>query len=132
MHTDGRPRRGESRTGGTVRFVSIDGSASFVADDMFPYDAEVDVHYLTAQELRAPITSTEAAGMDKTVIEKSFTDTGFANVKSEPVRDLKLGLLEKDAVIRVAVNGNEGYSRGDVMRPDDEVVIYYHDYVWAN
>ena len=118
---------------GTTRFVTIDGRGNFHLDDQFPYDAKVDVYYLTAMELRAPLSSQRATGMDVGSVEASFTDAGFANVRTEAIKDVVLGLMEKPNVVSsVTVNGEENYSPNDTLRPDAEIVIYYHDYRWAN
>ena len=116
----------------TIRFVTIDGKANFQADDRFPYDANVEVYYLMARQLHAPISSKDAAGMDAHVVEKKFTDAGFVNVRTEPLGDLYVGFAEKpDTVASIKIGGNESYSVNDDLRPDDEVVILYHSFRWT-
>ena len=118
---------------GTTSFVTIEGKGVFHPEDQFPYDAEVNVYYLTAMQLRAPMSSQKAAGMDVDYVKKSFMDSGFANVRIEAIKDLIVGFTEKpNAVASVTVNGDDSYSPSDTLRPDDEIVIYYHDYRWAS
>lgn len=116
----------------TIRFVTIDGRANFESDDRFPYDADVEVYYLMALQLHAPISSKDAVGMDVHAVEKKFTDAGFANVRIEALGDLYVGFREKpDTVESVKIGGNESYSVSDNLRPDDEIVILYHSFRWA-
>lgn len=124
---------GSLRQEEATRFVTIDGIANFHPDDQFPYDAEVEVYYLTAQQLHAPVSSRDAIGMDVHSVERAFADAGFAIVSTEAVKDLIVGFREKPyTVSSITVNGDEAYLCSDTLRPDVEVVIYYHDYSWSH
>lgn len=117
----------------TTRFVTIDGVANFASTDRFPYDAKVEVNYLTARKLHAPLSPQDAVGMDVHAVEESFIVAGFSNVRTEAEKDVIVDFKEqRDAVVSVTVDGNDGYSRSDALRPDAEIVIRYHDFVWAD
>lgn len=74
-----------------------------------------------------PASSKSLSGENYNSVVKRFEDAGFEQVRSEPVADSLIGVVNKpDEVISVKVGGSEDYATNDEYRIDTEVVVTYH------
>ncbi len=86
-----------------------------------------------AEKIEAPVSAEEAVEKyngkaDYKKLEELFKKSGFINVSTVPVEDLKIGFLTKEgAVHSVTIAENDSFAAGqNVFNADDEVIIKYH------
>lgn len=65
--------------------------------------------------------------------ETKLRNKGFTNITTEPVADLKIGLLAKEyEVASVSIAGNTSFKKTTRAHADDLIVIRYHTYPEGN
>lgn len=87
-----------------------------------------------AEKIKAPISAEEAIEKyngkesDYKKLEELFQESGFINVSTVPIEDLKIGFLTKEGAVQsVSIAGNDSFNADvNVFNADDEVIIKYH------
>lgn len=108
------------------------GSATFDATELSAVGFNIDIgddriYVEPLDTATVPLGSDEVAGKSRQEVEDAFRNAGFGNVTVEELGDLPLDQAgEADKVASVAVRGSDSFSAGDVLFPDDEVVIRVH------
>ena len=119
----------KSKDIGKVDKVLIGELDSFDKDKKFRFDDEIIVQYHSLKEVYCPFTDDEMKGQDYLLVENYFISNGFQNVRTEGLRDLKLGWFKKDGTVEsVEINGKTDYEEGSIYRVDADVVIKYHSF----
>ena len=110
-----------------VRSIDVGDVSEFKSTKHFLKWKKIVIYYSSIQKKSLPISSKDIDDMNYHDLEAIFENAGFVNVKTEPVEDLKLGLLNsEDEVKEVFVNNKNKFSANDKYRPDTEIIITYH------
>jgi len=75
------------------------------------------------------ITTSENSlkGENYKIATKKLEDMGFKNIKTEKVKDLKLGILKSEGDVKeVTINGENNFKKDDQFDKSAKVKIYYH------
>jgi len=75
------------------------------------------------------ITTSENSLKDENykIAIKKLEDMGFKNIKTEKVKDLKLGILKSEGDVKeVTINGENNFKKDDQFDKNAKVKIYYH------
>ena len=68
-------------------------------------------------------------GENYEVIIEELKATGFNNIETYPLGDLKIGLISKENdVDKISINGNDSFKEGGYYEGDSLIKIYYHSY----
>ena len=78
-------------------------------------------------KIKAPSVG-EYEKTDVGTVSMAFTAAGFTNVKTVPMRDLRIGVLKRAGSIGSIQIGDKDYSSNDYYDPNALVVISYHSY----
>lgn len=55
-----------------------------------------------------------------------FENSGFTNITTEPVYDIRYGITLEESCADVTIDGQDMFKAGDIYQKDVPVVIYYH------
>ena len=108
------------------------GTATFDATGLpavgFNIDIGNDQIYIERLDTATvPLGPDEVVGKSRQEVEDAFRGAGFDNVSIEELGDLPLSQAgDAGKVASVAVKGFDSFAGGDVLFPDDEVVIRVH------
>lgn len=112
--------------------VGRTGSATFDATGLsavgFNIDIGDDQIYIEPLDtVTVPLGPEEVTGKSRQEVEDAFRNAGFGNVTVKELGDLPLDQVgDADTVANVAVKGSDSFAAGDVLFPDDEIVISIH------
>lgn len=113
---------GEGRTGSTTFDATEQPAVGFnidIGDDR--------IYIERLETATVPLGSAEVAGKLRQEVEDAFRSAGFDNVTVEELGDLPLDRAgDADKVASVTVRGSDSFAAGDVLFPDDEVVVRVH------
>ena len=80
-------------------------------------------------EAKVPSSYDTLIEMDYESVQEKFEDSGFTNIKLEPMEDLITGWLTEDGDVEsVTIDGSTEFTSGDWYPNDVEVVIQYHTF----
>lgn len=65
-------------------------------------------------------------GIDYKEVMALFENSGFTNVKSEAVYDIKYGVTLEESCADVTIDGSDSFKAGDIFEKDVPVIVYYH------
>lgn len=108
------------------------GSATFDATDLSAVGFNIDIgddriYIEPLDAVTVPLGHDEVTGKSRQEVEDAFRNAGFRNVTVEELGDLPLDQVgDADTVASVTVRGSESFAAGDVLFPDDEIVISVH------
>jgi len=61
------------------------------------------------------------------IVTKKLEDMGFKNIKTEKVKDLKIGILNSEGEVKeVTINGENDFKKDDEFDKNSKIKIYYH------
>lgn len=112
----------------SIVFATV-GLITFIWENIEEYKEEEK--YEKEQEEREknyrkiPISMKDAKGEDYKIIVKQFNDAGFTNVEILERKDLIVNLRVGE-VEKITINGDEEFMKGQEIRKDSKIVIYYH------
>lgn len=112
--------------------VGRTGSATFDVTDLTAVGFNIDIGddriYVERLDTAAvPLGPSEVAGKPRQEVEDAFRDAGFDNVSVTELGDLPLDRVGEDGTVAgVTVRGSDSFAAGDMLFPDDEVVISVH------
>ena len=114
---------------GLVTSVSFGFFTNFNKYTLFPSNIPVKVQYHAVEEVKAPISSSEAKKLDYAEAVSSFEQAGFTNIRLEVKNDIITGWLnDMGEVAGITINGDPDFYANASFRADSEVIITYHDY----
>lgn len=77
------------------------------------------------------MSSKDAKKMICEDLVSELEEAGFVNISTVVIKDLIIGVLvQKGAVEEISINGDTEFSEDASYRPDAEIVITYHDYMY--
>lgn len=80
-------------------------------------------------EAKVPASYDSLIEMNYETVQGKFEDSGFTNIKLEPIEDLITGWLTDDGDVEsVTIDGSTEFTSGDWYPNDVEVVIQYHTF----
>ncbi len=112
--------------------VGRTGSATFDATGLSAVGFNIDIgddriYIEPLDTVTVPLGPDEVTGKSRQEVEDAFRSAGFGNVTVEELGDLPLDQVgDADTVANVAVKGSDSFAAGDVLFPDDEIVISVH------
>lgn len=108
------------------------GSAKFDATNLSVVGFNIDIgnaqiYIERLDTVVIPLGTSETIGMPRQEVEDAFRDAGFDNITCKELGDLPLDQTEDaDTVSSVTVRNSDSFAAGEVMFPDDEVIISVH------
>lgn len=112
----------------TVQGVSINKNTTFSELDRACITDKVVICYHTIHTEKVPITSRMAKNKDLDEVRKLFIDSGFENVISIPMCDLRPWQMKRKnrKVAAITIDGFQEYRRRSKVRINAEIKIKYH------
>ncbi|MBR2802310.1 MAG: M48 family metallopeptidase [Erysipelotrichaceae bacterium] len=119
--------------------VNVNGFRSFAEGDWVTPDTKIVLRYykslsedelkaLHPGEIRLPRSARFLEGEKYFFVEKELRDAGYTNIHCEPIKDIvRDDDRNRYRVTSVSVNGDNKRSRGDWIKADTPIAIYYHD-----
>lgn len=109
-----------------VKRVTINGIDSFASQDMFLYNAEIEIYYLKVKMIGMPFHSRKMKGLQAEEVEKMLQDCGFNNINMVAMHDVVFGWLKKEGEVdSVLIWGNK-VRKNQSYRIDSPISIRYH------
>lgn len=120
---------GSQYTVGQVEQIEIDGSTSFSAGDLIPYDAEIVITYHDKREIVIPFSERFCRKLGYITIGDKLQELGFTEVYERPISDLVTGWIKKDgAVEKVTIGDGNPFKKNSAFPYDTKIVIEYHTF----
>ena len=128
----------KKESSGDIVLISINGITDFGKKDWFPADAAIIITYyepLSDEEaaaehpnqIKIPSSAKKYKGQNYEIVINSLEKAGFTNITSEPVYDIKLGLLSKEGeVSEISVDGVTDFTEGIWFNADCKIRVFYH------
>ena len=109
--------------------VEFNGQSHFVANNEFPYDANVIITIHKKKEIPILYTASSLRRLNYNEVCSRLSSLGFMEIKIVPIKDLVIGLLTKDgAVEKVIVNGSKTFKKNNCFKYDKDIIVYFHTF----
>lgn len=137
---------------GEVDEVTVGGKSDFKKDSRYAPDTYVIVKYhsfpsstestASVEESSEEVLADTSDGMTGVTISSDelkklsvkeavsvLEEAGFVNIRTQPLRDLVVGVIHKDGEIEeISIGGDISFKSSDRFRPDVKIIIRYHSY----
>lgn len=91
-----------------------------------PSSATTESVSLADNEIKIDFSPYTLTGENYEAVGVKLTQKGFTNIEYKIVYDIIWGITEEGSVKSVTIAGLENFSKGDIFKSDDPVVITYH------
>lgn len=115
---------------GLVTDIDLKWKDSFSVGDKYPSNFRILVTYHTVIDIKAPISSEEAKGMNYKDVEDAFRAAGFSDIQFAVEYDIITGWISKEGDVEsITINDSDEFYEGSSYHPSAHVVITYHDLI---
>lgn len=114
----------------TVYKIEIGHRDSFEQGLKIPYDTLIKISYHSPKLISMPRSSKEYKNEYYQRVYSELEDAGFMNIKTEPVKDLIFGLLNREnTIFQIIIDGKTEFDKNDVYPSDAEIELLYHTFM---
>jgi hypothetical protein len=112
-----------------VTDVLVDGKNDFASTDKVKYNTEIILTVHNLRKVYPPLTYKQGKKLLADDVVELFENAGFVDIRRNPIKDLKLGILKKDGKIdSIKVAGKEKYKIETMYRINTPIEITYHTF----
>lgn len=114
---------------GEVEQIIINGKTNIHQGAMVPYDAEIIVKYHMKKEFKFLLSTKQISKLNSEQVKKILLASGFTNVETVPLQDLKTGWIHKEnSVQQIVVKDVKKLKQGMIFEYDKPITIQYHSF----